>query len=134
MKFFVDTADVAEIKDLAATGLLDGVTTNPSLVAKAGRDFKEIIAEICALVPGPVSAVSTPGPFVTRGPGNGRAGFTPLSVRGPAHGFSHSPVMACAPHLPSDTKFQLDAAFCIISNKRNLFRYSEFFGFQRYPC
>lgn len=56
MKFFVDTADVAEIKDLAATGLLDGVTTNPSLVAKAGRDFKEIIAEICSIVPGPVSA------------------------------------------------------------------------------
>lgn len=56
MKFFVDTADVAEIKELASTGLLDGVTTNPSLVAKAGRDFKEIIAEICAVVPGPVSA------------------------------------------------------------------------------
>lgn len=56
MKFFVDTADVAEIKDLAATGLLDGVTTNPSLVAKAGRDFKEIVKEICAVVPGPVSA------------------------------------------------------------------------------
>jgi len=56
MKFFVDTADVAEIKELAATGLLDGVTTNPSLVAKARRDFKEIIAEICALLPGPVSA------------------------------------------------------------------------------
>jgi transaldolase len=56
MKFFVDTADVAEIKTLAATGLLDGVTTNPSLIAKAGRDFKEIIAEICAVVPGPVSA------------------------------------------------------------------------------
>ena len=56
MKFFVDTADVAEIKDLAATGLLDGVTTNPSLVAKAGRDFKELIKEICAVVDGPVSA------------------------------------------------------------------------------
>jgi transaldolase len=56
MKFFVDTADVAEIKELAATGLLDGVTTNPSLVAKAGRDFKSIIAEICEIVPGPVSA------------------------------------------------------------------------------
>ncbi|MET0192033.1 MAG: fructose-6-phosphate aldolase [Hyphomicrobiaceae bacterium] len=56
MKFFVDTADVAEIRELAATGLLDGVTTNPSLVAKAGRDFKEIIAEICEVVPGPVSA------------------------------------------------------------------------------
>ena len=56
MKFFVDTADVAEIKELAATGLLDGVTTNPSLVAKAGRDFKTIIAEIAEVVPGPVSA------------------------------------------------------------------------------
>ena len=56
MKFFADTADVAEIRDLAETGLLDGVTTNPSLVAKSGRDFKEVIAEICALVEGPVSA------------------------------------------------------------------------------
>ena len=56
MKFFVDTADVTEIKELTATGLIDGVTTNPSLVAKAKRDFKEIIAEICAAVPGPVSA------------------------------------------------------------------------------
>ncbi len=56
MKFFVDTADVAEIKDLASTGLLDGVTTNPTLVAKAGRDFKTIIREICDIVPGPVSA------------------------------------------------------------------------------
>lgn len=56
MRFFVDTADVTEIKELAATGLLDGVTTNPSLVAKAGRDFKQIIAEICEVVPGPVSA------------------------------------------------------------------------------
>jgi transaldolase len=56
MKFFVDTADVAEIRELAATGLIDGVTTNPSLVAKTGRDFKAIIKEICELVPGPVSA------------------------------------------------------------------------------
>lgn len=56
MKFFVDTADVAEIKELAATGLLDGVTTNPTLVAKIGRDFKQTIAEICSVVPGPVSA------------------------------------------------------------------------------
>ena len=56
MKFFVDTADVAEIEDLAATGLVDGVTTNPSLIMKSGRDFFEVIAEICALVPGPVSA------------------------------------------------------------------------------
>jgi transaldolase len=56
MKFFVDTADVAEIRELAATGLLDGVTTNPSLVAKTGRDFKAIIRAICEVVPGPVSA------------------------------------------------------------------------------
>ena len=56
MKFFVDTADVTEIRELAATGLLDGVTTNPSLVMKAGRPFLETIAEICAVVPGPVSA------------------------------------------------------------------------------
>jgi len=56
MKFFVDTADVAVIKELAATGLLDGVTTNPSLVAKVGRDFKTVVREICEVVPGPVSA------------------------------------------------------------------------------
>ena len=56
MKFFVDTADIAEIRDLASTGLLDGVTTNPSLVAKTGREFFELIEEICAVVPGPVSA------------------------------------------------------------------------------
>ena len=56
MKFFIDTADIAEIRELAATGLLDGVTTNPSLIAKSGRPIKEVIAEICALVDGPVSA------------------------------------------------------------------------------
>ncbi|MEL7112298.1 MAG: fructose-6-phosphate aldolase [Pseudomonadota bacterium] len=56
MKFFVDTADTAEIKDLAATGLIDGVTTNPSLITKSGRDFKEVIAEICDLTGGHVSA------------------------------------------------------------------------------
>ncbi|MGI9499932.1 MAG: fructose-6-phosphate aldolase [Geminicoccaceae bacterium] len=56
MKFFADTADVDEIGDLAATGLLDGVTTNPSLIAKSGRNFFEVIKEICAIVPGPVSA------------------------------------------------------------------------------
>ncbi len=56
MKFFVDTADTAEIQDLAATGLLDGVTTNPSLIAKSGRDFMEVTKEICGMVDGPVSA------------------------------------------------------------------------------
>jgi transaldolase len=59
MKFFVDTADVAEIRDVAATGLLDGVTTNPSLVAKSGRDFRDVIKEICSIVEGPVSAEVT---------------------------------------------------------------------------
>ena len=56
MKFFVHTADTAEIKELESTGLLDGVTTNPSLVAKSGRDFKEVIAEICDITKGDVSA------------------------------------------------------------------------------
>ena len=59
MKFFVDTADTAEIRELAATGLLDGVTTNPSLVAKTGRDFFEVVEEICDIVEGPVSAEVT---------------------------------------------------------------------------
>jgi transaldolase len=59
MKFFIDTADIAEIRDLAATGLLDGVTTNPSLVAKAGKNFLDLIAEICEVVHGPVSAEVT---------------------------------------------------------------------------
>ncbi|MDP4575785.1 fructose-6-phosphate aldolase [Qipengyuania sp. G39] len=56
MKFFVDTADIADIKEMADTGLLDGVTTNPSLIAKSGRDFMEVTREICDLVDGPVSA------------------------------------------------------------------------------
>ncbi|MEM9170338.1 MAG: fructose-6-phosphate aldolase [Pseudomonadota bacterium] len=59
MKFFLDTADVAEIKEFAATGLVDGVTTNPSLIMKSGRDFREVVAEICDLVDGPVSAEVT---------------------------------------------------------------------------
>jgi len=56
LKFFVDTAEVEDIRELQATGLLDGVTTNPSLIAKSGRDFKQVIAEICEIVSGPVSA------------------------------------------------------------------------------
>ncbi len=56
MKFFVDTADITEIKDMAATGLIDGVTTNPSLIMKAGKSFLPLIEEICSVVSGPVSA------------------------------------------------------------------------------
>lgn len=63
MKFFVDTADVAEIRSLAALGMVDGVTTNPSLIAKSGRKIAEVIAEICATVPGPVSAEVTATEF-----------------------------------------------------------------------
>jgi len=56
MQFFIDTADIAAIKELNETGLIDGVTTNPSLIAKSGRNFLEVIGEICAVVKGPVSA------------------------------------------------------------------------------
>jgi transaldolase len=56
MKFFVDTADIGEIRELAETGLLDGVTTNPSLIMKAGRPIREVIKEICDAVEGEVSA------------------------------------------------------------------------------
>jgi transaldolase len=56
MKFFVDTADINEIRDLAATGLLDGVTTNPTLIAKTGKPIKDVIKEICDTIDGPVSA------------------------------------------------------------------------------
>jgi transaldolase len=59
MKFFVDTAEIKEIAGLLPTGLIDGVTTNPSLIMKSGRNFREVVAEICALVPGPVSAEVT---------------------------------------------------------------------------
>jgi transaldolase len=59
MKFFVDTADVAEIRSLVETGFVDGVTTNPTLIAQSGRRFEDTIAEICTLVPGPVSAEVT---------------------------------------------------------------------------
>ncbi|HEX2582358.1 MAG TPA: fructose-6-phosphate aldolase [Dongiaceae bacterium] len=65
MKFFIDTADIAEIGEFASTGLLDGVTTNPSLVQKTGRKFLEIVQEICALVAGPVSAEVTATDYKT---------------------------------------------------------------------
>ncbi len=56
MKFFIDTANVKEIREAASLGVVDGVTTNPSLIAKEGRDFKQVITEICSIVDGPVSA------------------------------------------------------------------------------
>lgn len=56
MKIFIDTANVEEIKEAATWGILDGVTTNPSLIAKEGRDIKEVINEICEIVNGPISA------------------------------------------------------------------------------
>jgi transaldolase len=56
MKFFLDTANVEEIKRINQLGLVDGVTTNPTIISKEGRDFKEVITEICGLVDGPVSA------------------------------------------------------------------------------
>ena len=65
MKFFVDTADIADIRELNEAGLLDGVTTNPSLIHKSGRDFMEVTKEICGIVEGPVSAsygAQTSGP------------------------------------------------------------------------
>ncbi len=63
MKFFVDTAEIADIRELAATGLVDGVTTNPSLIAKSGRKILEVIKEICGIVPGPISAEVTETAF-----------------------------------------------------------------------
>ena len=56
MKFFIDTANIAEIKEAASMGVLDGVTTNPSLVAKEGKEFRKLLEEICAIVDGPISA------------------------------------------------------------------------------
>lgn len=56
MKFFIDTANVEEIKKVAKWGVLDGVTTNPTLIAKEGRDLKEVVEEICSIVNGPISA------------------------------------------------------------------------------
>jgi len=56
MKFFIDTANIEEIKEASRMGMVDGVTTNPSLIAKEGRDFQTVIQEICAIVDGPISA------------------------------------------------------------------------------
>jgi transaldolase len=65
MKFFIDTADINEIKELAATGLVDGVTTNPSLIAKSGGKFLDVVKQICKAVPGPVSAEVTATDYKT---------------------------------------------------------------------
>ena len=56
MKFFIDTGDVGEVKEAAAMGLLDGITTNPSLIAKSGRKYRDVVVEICELINGPISA------------------------------------------------------------------------------
>ncbi|APO79805.1 transaldolase 2 (plasmid) [Rhizobium etli 8C-3] len=63
MKFFVDTADIAEIRELATAGVVDGVTTNPSLIAKTGRPIREVVKEICEAIEGPVSAEVTATEF-----------------------------------------------------------------------
>ena len=65
MKLFLDTADVAVIKDMLPTGMVDGVTTNPTLIARSGRNIAEVIAEICALVEGPISAEAVATDFET---------------------------------------------------------------------
>ena len=65
MKFFVDTADIDDIAKLAETGMVDGVTTNPSLIAQSGRDIVEVTKEIAALIPGPVSAEVTATDYAT---------------------------------------------------------------------
>lgn len=65
MKFFADTADIDEIAKLADTGMVDGVTTNPSLIAKSGRDIIEVTKDIAALIPGPVSAEVTATDYET---------------------------------------------------------------------
>ncbi len=65
MQFFIDTADIGQLKEAAATGMVDGVTTNPSLIAKSGRKIAEVIAEICDLIPGPISAEATASDYET---------------------------------------------------------------------
>ena len=70
MKFFIDTANINEIKEANDMGMVDGVTTNPSLIAKEGRDFEEIIKEICEIVDGPISAEVPPIPTPPRRPWN----------------------------------------------------------------
>lgn len=63
MKFFIDTADIKEIREAASYGLLDGVTTNPTLVAKTGKTFRQVLEEICEVVDGPISAEVTSTDF-----------------------------------------------------------------------
>ena len=68
MKLFIDTANVEEIREVASWGVLSGVTTNPSLIAKEGRDFQEVVQEICTIVDGPISAevISTDAPGMVK--------------------------------------------------------------------
>ena len=81
MLLFADTAEIDVLKELASTGLVDGVTTNPSLIAKSGRNFLETVAEICALIPGPVSAeVAATDAATMQAEGEKLAGIAPNVV------------------------------------------------------
>src|SRR3954468_24855557 len=81
MLLFADTAEIDVLKELAETGLIDGVTTNPSLIAKSGRNFLETVAEICALIPGPVSAeVAATDAATMQAEGEKLAGIAPNVV------------------------------------------------------
>ena len=80
MKIFLDTADVAEIREYAASGLVDGVTTNPSLAAKTGKDYVESLKEICAIVPGAVSGEVLATDEVARECGGNKIAFEPIGA------------------------------------------------------
>lgn len=114
MKFFIDTADVAEIKALAATGMVDGVTTNPSLIAKSGRNILEVIAEICAIVPGPVSAEVAATDFETMvKEGNKLAAIAPnVAIKVP---LTWDGLRAC--RVFADAGRQVNVTLCFSANQ-----------------
>ncbi|MBZ0228586.1 MAG: fructose-6-phosphate aldolase [Bauldia sp.] len=114
MKFFVDTADIAEIRELAATGLLDGVTTNPSLIARTGRPIRDVIAEICATVPGPVSAevaATETGQMVAEGRILGKIAPN-VTIKVP---LTWDGLKAC--RTLSDEGFKLNVTLCFSANQ-----------------
>ncbi|MGF1554529.1 MAG: fructose-6-phosphate aldolase [Paracoccaceae bacterium] len=114
MKFFVDTADIGEIRELAATGMVDGVTTNPSLVAKVGRDFLETVAEIAEVVPGPVSAEVAATDFDTMlAEGRHLAGIAPnIAVKVP---LTWAGLRACK--ALSDEGTMVNVTLCFTANQ-----------------